>query len=89
MELIMFWLKACPQCRGDLYEKKDHYGWYIACLQCGYQLSGDEEEVALEAYSGRNNPRLPKFKEPDKIDSSIEVGAYRHRKWRDSQRKRR
>jgi hypothetical protein len=85
----MFWLKACPQCRGDLYEKKDHYGWYIACLQCGYQLTGDEEEVALGTHSGRHHPRLPKFKSSDETNSSVEAGSYRHRKWRDSQRRKR
>jgi hypothetical protein len=42
----MYWLKVCPRCRGDLYEKEDRYGWYIACLQCSYQLTSDEEEVA-------------------------------------------
>jgi len=31
----MFWLKCCPRCEGDLYEDKDTYGRYIACLQCG------------------------------------------------------
>lgn len=85
----MFWLKACPQCRGDLYEKKDHYGWYIACLQCGYQLSGDEEEVAVASYVGRDHPHLPKFKNSDRMDSAVEAGAYRHRKWRNAQRRRR
>jgi DNA-directed RNA polymerase subunit M/transcription elongation factor TFIIS len=85
----MFWLKACPQCRGDLYEKKDHYGWYIACLQCGYQLSVDEEELALESHSVRNHPRLPKFKSSDRMDLPVEAGPYRHRKWRDSPRRRR
>jgi hypothetical protein len=85
----MFWLKACPQCRGDLYEKKDHYGWYIACLQCGYQLTGDEEEATLVSSSGPHYPRLPKFKRSDEIDLTVEAGPQRPRKWRDSQRKRR
>ena len=31
----MFWLKCCPRCEGDLYEDKDTYGRYVACLQCG------------------------------------------------------
>lgn len=88
MDLIMFWLKACPQCRGDLYEKKDHYGWYIACLQCGYQLTGDEEEVVAAAHSVRHYPRLPKFKGPDKMSFPVEAGPHQ-RKWRDSQRRRR
>jgi hypothetical protein len=41
----MFWLKMCPRCRGDLYDSKDGYGRYVACLQCGSYL-GELEEVA-------------------------------------------
>jgi len=39
----MFWLKACPRCRGDLLHQSDAYGSYTACLQCGYVLKSDEE----------------------------------------------
>jgi hypothetical protein len=46
----MFWFKACPRCQGDLYEEQDHYGKYIACLQCGHVLS-DVEEVELRMAS--------------------------------------
>jgi hypothetical protein len=42
----MFWLKSCPRCRGDLYEGKDVYGRYVACLQCGHYL-GEAEELLL------------------------------------------
>ncbi len=40
----MFWLKACPRCRGDLHEESDFYGPYVACMQCGYTLTSEEEE---------------------------------------------
>jgi hypothetical protein len=39
----MFWLKECPRCRGDLHDESDYYGRYIACMQCGYVLNGEEE----------------------------------------------
>ena len=39
----MFWIKACPKCRGDLYEAADIYGAYIACLQCAHYLTEDEQ----------------------------------------------
>lgn len=39
----MFWLKACPRCRGDLHEEGDIYGVYVACIQCGYVLSPEQE----------------------------------------------
>lgn len=40
----MFWLKACPRCRGDLREETDIYGVSISCIQCGYVASVDEEQ---------------------------------------------
>ena len=41
----MFWIKACPKCRGDLYEAADIYGKYIACLQCARYLTEDEQAL--------------------------------------------
>jgi hypothetical protein len=44
----MFWLKGCPKCIiGDLYQDKDRYGTYIACLQCSHYLTEEEEAVLL------------------------------------------
>ncbi len=31
----MFYLKACPRCRGDIHFNSDVYGDYYQCLQCG------------------------------------------------------
>ena len=42
----MFWTKRCPRCRGDLYGDRDHYGSFVACVQCGYYL-GEAEELVL------------------------------------------
>ncbi len=39
----MYWLKACPRCQGDLHAEKDFYGVYVACIQCGHVLRGEEE----------------------------------------------
>ena len=39
----MFLLKACPRCHGDLHLVQDHYGGYVACMQCGHHLSVLEE----------------------------------------------
>lgn len=33
----MYWLKSCPRCGGDLFDDRDHFGYYIACAQCGLQ----------------------------------------------------
>jgi len=42
----MMWLKSCPRCSGDLYKRKDVYGDYIACIQCGHYL-GESEQARL------------------------------------------
>ena len=39
----MFWLKACPRCKGDVYEGWDIYGSYIACLQCARGFTKPDE----------------------------------------------
>ncbi len=39
-------LKGCPRCGGDIYFANDIYGDYAECLQCGYMLDLDNQEVA-------------------------------------------
>ena len=39
----MFWFKACPRCKGDLYHDGDKYGPYTSCVQCGHYMSPAEE----------------------------------------------
>ena len=39
---------ACPKCQGDLQLKRDVYGMYINCLQCGLQKDFDAPNAALE-----------------------------------------
>lgn len=49
-EVIVMWrLKMCPRCRGDIFIDLDTGTWYEKCLQCGY-------ERALE--------NIVKFKKP-------------------------
>ena len=33
--------KACPKCRGDLELRRDIYGIFVSCLQCGLQRDLD------------------------------------------------
>ena len=40
------WLKGCPKCEGDLYLRKDAFGPYRSCLQCGYQDDPDAPRLA-------------------------------------------
>lgn len=50
----MLWLKSCPKCRGDLYGDRDHYGWYVTCLQCGnYLVQAEEVPPELSRHVGR------------------------------------
>ncbi len=43
----VFILKGCPKCRGDVYLERDHYGAYLACLQCGYLVDQEHESGPL------------------------------------------
>ena len=36
---LMF--NACPKCRGDLQLRRDIYGMFVSCLQCGLQRDLD------------------------------------------------
>ena len=42
----MSWMKRCHECSGTLYEDRDRYGAFIACLHCGYYMT-EAEEVLL------------------------------------------
>jgi len=44
---MRYWLKNCPRCHGDLREESDVYGKYVACVQCGYILRAEEEELLV------------------------------------------
>ncbi len=48
----MIWYKLCPKCHGDLRRNEDMYGQYIACAQCGYNLSDPERVVLGIAVAG-------------------------------------
>lgn len=39
---MIYLLKGCQRCYGDLYASDDIYGKYVACLQCGHYLSERE-----------------------------------------------
>jgi predicted nucleic-acid-binding Zn-ribbon protein len=57
---MMWKLKGCPKCQGDVFLEKDASGWYERCLQCGYnrdmavvvevkqQPSGKKKELVLQ-----------------------------------------
>ncbi len=39
---------ACPKCSGDLELRRDIYGMFVNCLQCGLQRDLDAPNQAIE-----------------------------------------
>ncbi len=39
---------ACPKCRGDLEIRRDVYGMFVSCLQCGLQRDLDAPNQAID-----------------------------------------
>ena len=39
---------ACPKCSGDLELRRDIYGMFVSCLQCGLQRDLDAPNQAIE-----------------------------------------
>ena len=35
--MVMWKLKGCPRCGGDIFIDRDLDGWHEQCLQCSYQ----------------------------------------------------
>ncbi len=35
--MVMWKLKNCPRCGGDLFIDRDIDTWYVQCLQCSYR----------------------------------------------------
>ena len=48
--------KACPKCHGDLQIKRDIYGLFVSCLQCGLQQDLDAPSAAVEAAKPAQTP---------------------------------
>ena len=40
---------ACPKCSGDLQLRRDIYGRFVNCFQCGLQQDPDAPTVAVDA----------------------------------------
>ena len=39
---------ACPKCSGDLELRRDVYGMFVSCLQCGLNKDLDAPNQAIE-----------------------------------------
>ncbi|MFQ6026434.1 MAG: hypothetical protein ACE5Q6_02840 [Dehalococcoidia bacterium] len=66
--LVMYWLKACPKCHGDLYESRDEYGTFISCMQCSlYLTEADEAKLRLGSWNHQPDRVAPLVVETEKI----------------------
>lgn len=36
--MVMWKLKSCPRCGGDMFLQRDMSTWYQQCLQCAYRI---------------------------------------------------
>lgn len=65
---MMYWLKACPKCGGDLHDAKDQFGRYIACMQCGRYYSEEQQ-------SGYKSATLPETPGNQAVEAVEKVAA--------------
>lgn len=56
---MMFWLKACPRCRGDLQLIHDVGADYVSCIQCGRILTADQEQLLPRRFERAQQRRAP------------------------------
>jgi DNA-directed RNA polymerase subunit M/transcription elongation factor TFIIS len=43
----MIYMKSCPKCKGDISLGKDSYGYYAACLQCGWSKDLNKNQIKV------------------------------------------
>ena len=43
----MIYFKACPKCRGELYQDRDAYGHFRKCLQCGRIFESQPQQPTM------------------------------------------
>lgn len=55
----MFWFKACPRCRGDLFIEEDADSRDVVCLQCGYRMSYTQREPHTVLAGSQDRVRVP------------------------------
>ena len=60
----MFYLKACPKCRGDMYQETDLYGTFVECLQCGLMKDVRLAEAFFDSRPVQVDFESPSQREP-------------------------
>ena len=56
----MVGFRACPRCHGDVHDKRDKYGEYVECIQCGYVLDVVKASKPFVWTKGRQKPGRPR-----------------------------
>ena len=61
--VVMFQLKGCPRCAGDLFQDQDQYGFFVGCMQCGLsrEVSNQPGEPVLITADPIPPPPLPQI----------------------------
>ena len=56
----MVYYKSCPKCRGDMHIRKDVYGDFKECIQCGLlQDLIDKPSMELAGIQSNSNSNKP------------------------------
>ena len=85
-EAIMYWLKGCPRCCGDLHFSNDQYGPFVSCMQCGlnrqvYSEPGEplliaaEPSLPLPLPQWQGNKRRRLSRGGRHLDKTLSIGA--------------
>ena len=56
MVSVLWRLKSCRRCQGDMVVDRDADGWYQSCLQCGYRVSLADITPKQPAATNRPSP---------------------------------
>ena len=64
---MLFMLKSCPKCQGDMFVDKDEFDYQMKCLQCSYsrelenwpemEKRPDRKESLAALCQGNNEPK--------------------------------
>ena len=55
---------ACPKCSGDMELRRDVYGMFVSCLQCGLQKDLDAPSQAIEFAQPKQSPAAATARTP-------------------------
>jgi len=48
--------RHCPKCKGILNIAKDHHGWFVECINCGFTRDIELLHAKGDKFSVKENP---------------------------------